>query len=202
MSTTADSLALDFTHLWIDDPIFNALNEGKLRWADILITPEEEEADRLYREERRAKEAAEASERAALLAERAARDVERGYPKKTVSFAEKPSYSAAPVERVVPAFPEGRCTLMAKNLPRDIDVNELRTIFAQYGPIRDIYIPKNMDRGSPYFGTIKGFAKIQFLHATDSAAAFEAQWGLLNIRTKNIILEPAAEDRGFCLISH
>jgi FUS-interacting serine-arginine-rich protein 1 len=84
---------------------------------------------------------------------------------------------------------------MAKNLPRDIDVKELRTVFEQYGPIRDIYIPKNMDRASPYFGTIKGFAKIQFLNAADSAAAFEAQWGLLNIRTKNIILEPAAEDR-------
>jgi len=212
MSTTADSLAYDFTKLWIDDPIIQALNEGKMRWGDILFTPEEEERDRLYREERRKQEAEEASERAALLAERAARDVERGYPKKTVSFAkgesltslyaEKPSYSAAPVERIVPEFPTGRRTLMAKNLPRDIDVNELRTIFAQYGPIRDIYIPKNMDRGSPYFGTIKGFAKIQFLHATDSAAAFEAQWGLLNIRTKNIILEPAAEDRGFCLISH
>lgn len=97
--------------------------------------------------------------------------------------------------RDVPAFPAGRRTLMAKNLPRDINVQELRTIFEKYGAIRDIYIPKNMDKSSPYFGTIKGFAKIQFLKADDSAAAFAAQYNLLNIRGKNIALEPAAADR-------
>jgi hypothetical protein len=52
-----------------------------------------------------------------------------------------------------------------------------------------------MDKSSPYFGTIKGFAKIQFLKADDTASAFAAQYALLNIRGKNIALEPAAEDR-------
>ena len=192
---SAESLAYDFTHLWIDDPIFNALNEGKMRWADILLTPEEEENDRLYRAERDAAEAAEALERETLLAERLTRDVERPYSKKNTSFSEKPSAAQTASERIVPAFPEGRRTLMAKNLPRDIDVKELRVVFEKYGAIRDIYIPKNMDKSSPYFGTIKGFAKIQFLNAADSATAFAAQYALLNIRTKNIILEPAAEDR-------
>jgi FUS-interacting serine-arginine-rich protein 1 len=84
---------------------------------------------------------------------------------------------------------------MAKNLPRDIDVKELRTIFEQYGAIRDIYIPKNMDKSSPYFGTIKGFALIKFLKPDDSARAFAAQYALINIRGKNIVLEPASADR-------
>jgi hypothetical protein len=52
-----------------------------------------------------------------------------------------------------------------------------------------------MDKSSPYFGTIKGFAKIQFLKSDDSAAAYTAEWSILNIRGKNIALEFAKEDR-------
>jgi FUS-interacting serine-arginine-rich protein 1 len=107
----------------------------------------------------------------------------------------RPTREPAEPERDVPAFPAGRLTLMAKNLPRDIDVKELRTIFEQYGAIRDIYIPKNMDKSSPYFGTIKGFALIKFLKPDDSARAFAAQYALINIRGKNIVLEPASADR-------
>jgi FUS-interacting serine-arginine-rich protein 1 len=194
----AESLADSFSKMFLEDPIMKALWEGKMSWGDILCTPEEEERCRQRTAAREAEEAAERAERDALLAERAARDAARGYSKPRVSFADaphKPTYAAAPVEREVPAFPAGRRTLMAKNLPRDIAVQELRTIFEKYGAIRDIYIPKNMDKSSPYFGTIKGFAKIQFLKPDDSATAFAAQYSLLNIRGKNIVLEPAAEDR-------
>lgn len=186
----AESLADDFSKMFLEDPIMKALWEGKMAWGDILYTPEEEERSRVRRAAREAEEA----EEAALAAERAA----RGYSKARVMFADaplKPTYAPVVVEREVPAFPAGRRTLMAKNLPRDINVQELRTIFEQYGAIRDIYIPKNMDKSSPYFGTIKGFAKIQFLKADDGARAFAAQYALLNIRGKNIALEPAAEDR-------
>lgn len=182
-----------------------ALWDGEILWGDLLCTPEEEERSRIAREHREAVEAAERAERDARLAAAAARDAARGYSKPRVHFpkgesltshyAEKPVAPVAALEREVPAFPAGRRTLMAKNLPRDINVQELRTIFEKYGAIKDIYIPKNMDKSSPYFGTIKGFAKVQFLKADDSATAFAAQWGLLNIRGKNIILEPAAEDR-------
>ena len=190
----AESLADSFSKMFLEDPVMKALWEGKLAWGDILCTPEEEERSRQRAAAREAEEAAERAERDALLAERAARDAARGYSKPRVSFAEKPTVSVI-VEREVPAFPAGRRTLMAKNLPRDINVQELRTIFEQYGALRDVYIPKNMDKSSPYFGTIKGFAKIQFLKADDTARAFAAQYALLNIRGKNIVLEPAAEDR-------
>ena len=200
-ATIVESLAVDLRAMMIDDPIMKALWEGRMRWGDIFYDPEEQERSRQRRVAREAEEAAERAqaqqELDALLAERAARDAARGYSKPRVSFSsEKPTVSApAVLEREVPAFPAGRRTLMAKNLPRDIAVQELRSVFEKYGAIRDIYIPKNMDKSSPYFGTIKGFAKIQFLKPDDSASAFAAQYALLNIRGKNIVLEPAAEDR-------
>jgi FUS-interacting serine-arginine-rich protein 1 len=191
----AESLADTFGKMMLDDPIMKALWEGTASWGDILCTPEEEERCRINRERRDAEEAAARAERDAELAFYAARDAARDPRKPRVHFADATLKPTIVVEREVPAFPAGRRTLMAKNLPRDIAVQELRTIFEKYGAIRDIYIPKNMDKSSPYFGTIKGFAKIQFLKSDDSASAFAAQYALLNIRGKNIVLEPAAEDR-------
>ena len=184
-----ESLADQFRKLLLADPIEKALWEGKLLWGDILCTPEEEERERVYRKQCEAEETA---ERAAAAAPALSASFFRGFS--------KPSRTAAPaapaaLERDVPAFPAGRLTLMAKNLPRDIDVKELRIIFEQYGPIRDIYIPKNMDKSSPYYLTIKGFALIKFLKPDDSARAFAAQYALVSIRGKNIALEPASADR-------
>ena len=197
-SASADSLADDFSALWRDDPIMNALFEGKISWGDILCTPEEEERCRLNRELRQAEEdarrALSAEEDAILLAEHTARGFSA--PRPRVTFSEKPAQAQqAQQERVVPEFTPGIRTLMAKNLPRDINVQELRSIFEKYGAIRDIYIPKNMDKSSPYFGTIKGFAKIQFLKSDDSATAYTNEWSRVTIRTKNIVLEFAKEDR-------
>lgn len=184
------SLADQFRRFFLDDPIEKALNEGKLLWGDILCTPEEEERVRKLREEREAEETAERAATATAVRP----SFFGGFSKPSRPAAAVPAVLAAE-SRDVPAFPAGRLTLMAKNLPRDIDVKELHIIFEQYGAIRDIYIPKNMDKSSPYFGTIKGFAKIQYLKADDSARAFAAQYALLNIRGKNIVLEPAAADR-------
>lgn len=179
-----ESLADQFRRLLLADPIEKALWEGKLLWGDILCTPEEEERERVYREQREAEETA---ERPTFFG---------GFSKPSRTAAAVPAASAPAAEsRDVPAFPAGRLTLMAKNLPRDIDVKELRIIFEQYGAIRDIYIPKNMDKSSPYYLTIKGFALIKFLKPDDSARAFAAQYALVNIRGKNIALEPASADR-------
>jgi hypothetical protein len=95
----------------------------------------------------------------------------------------------------VPPVVPGRKTLMAKNLPRDITVQQLRAVFEKYGATKDIYIPKNMDRSSPYFGTIKGFAKIAFLKADSAASAFTSEYGRITISGKNVALEFANEDR-------
>ena len=86
-------------------------------------------------------------------------------------------------------------TIVARNLPRDINELELRTLFGAHGAVRDLYIPKNTDRASPYFGTIKGFARVKFHNAVDSTRAFLALQKCLCIRGKNITLEFAKEDR-------
>ena len=197
-ATPAESLADTFGKMMLDnDPIMKALWAGEMSWGDILCTPEEEERCRINRERREAEEAAARATRDAELSARDAAPAQQ-YPRKPrVHYSDAPHkpVAAAPLDREVPDFPAGRRTLMAKNLPRDIDVKELRAVFEKYGAIRDIYIPKNMDKSSPYFGTIKGFAKIQFLKSDEAAAAFAAQYALLHIRSKNIVLEPAAEDR-------
>ncbi len=100
-----------------------------------------------------------------------------------------------PVAPVVPAFAPGIKTIITRNLPRDITVEQLRCVFEKYGPVRDVYIPRNMDKSSPYFGTIKGFALIKFLKPEHSATAYTEQYGRLTIGKNNITVEFAKEDR-------
>jgi hypothetical protein len=95
----------------------------------------------------------------------------------------------------VPAFSPGIKTIILRNLPRDISPEVLRSVLEKYGPVRDVYIPRNMDRASPYFGTIKGFALIKFLSPADSARAYESEYGRLTIGKNNITVEFAKEDR-------
>jgi RNA recognition motif-containing protein len=86
-------------------------------------------------------------------------------------------------------------TIVARNLPRHTTAEELQNVFAKHGPVRDVYIPKNIDKNSPYYGTIKGFALIKFMSATDSTRAYMAETTNLHIRGKMIGLEFAKEDR-------
>jgi hypothetical protein len=85
-------------------------------------------------------------------------------------------------------------TLIARNLPRDVNTDELRRIFEKHGALCDIYIPKNQNQESPYYGTIKGFAIIKFLTSQGSTRAFMAETSNLVIRNKKIGLEFAKED--------
>jgi hypothetical protein len=197
MAAPTESLADQFSKMMLSDPIMTALWEGKMAWGDILCTPEEEERCRVARVEREAREAAERAERDALLAEYpvkppTARRV--AFPKGealTSHYTEKPAADAV----VVPAYTVGIKTVITRNLPRDVSVQALRSVFEKYGPIRDIYIPKNMDKSSPYFGTIKGFALIKFLKPEDSARAYESEYGRLTLGKNNITVEFAKEDR-------
>ena len=86
-------------------------------------------------------------------------------------------------------------TLIIRNLPRGCEDLEtiLRTTFEPYGAVRDVYIPKNMDASSPYFGTIKGFALVKFAELSAAEAAETA--GSLRIGRNNLSVEFAKEDR-------
>jgi RNA recognition motif-containing protein len=86
-------------------------------------------------------------------------------------------------------------TVIARNLPRDITLETLRGVFTKFGPIKDIYIPKNMDKSSPYYGTTKGFALIKYISPTDSLTAFNTLYNNLTISKKMVTIEFAKEDR-------
>jgi hypothetical protein len=92
--------------------------------------------------------------------------------------------------------PQGKIvkTLIIRNLPRSCEDLEtlLRTTFEPYGAVRDVYIPKNMDASSPYFGTIKGFALVKF---AELASAYSASAVSLRIGRNNLAVEFAKEDR-------
>jgi hypothetical protein len=86
-------------------------------------------------------------------------------------------------------------TLIIHNIPRDTSVTDLRYLFEKYGPIRDIYIPRNMDRSSRLYDTIKGFALIKFFNAMDAQSAYDAEFGRLYIGFRLISIEFAKEER-------
>lgn len=88
--------------------------------------------------------------------------------------------------------PNGIHTVMARNLPRDITLKDMHACFALYGAIQDIYIPKNMDKSSPYYGTIRGFALIRY--ATPLEAARAVAVGPLQVDKNVITLEFAKAD--------
>jgi predicted RNA methylase len=83
-------------------------------------------------------------------------------------------------------------TIIVRNLPRDISIPELRNIFGRYGSIENLYVPKNTDKASPHFGTVKGFALIKFFKAEDTAKSFALS---CTIRGKKLTIEYAKEDR-------
>lgn len=92
--------------------------------------------------------------------------------------------------------PAGIRTVVARNLPRDIKDAEVRALFSAHAAsgLRDVYIPRNTDRSSQYFGTLKGFALVKFHTVVDATRAYEALKTLC-IRGKNVALEFAKEDR-------
>lgn len=95
-------------------------------------------------------------------------------------------------------FNESPCTntirtIIVRNLSRSLSVEELRGIFEIHGIIHDVYLPKNMDQSSPYFGTMKGFALIKYADPSSSWAAMALHGK--SLYGKNITVELAKADR-------
>ncbi len=196
-------LITEFNQMMLQDPIMKALWDGTMKWGDIPGI--------LDSKPRRASVASTASDESEEYDL-----VKICSHSRRVAFADKPLVkqyykNEAPVtapevlsrnEKAMPApseqvppFTVGIKTVIARNLPRDVTVQTLRAAFEKYGPIKDIYIPKNMDRSSQYFGTIKGFALIKFLNPEHSANAYQAEYGRLVLGRNNITIEFAKEDR-------
>jgi RNA recognition motif-containing protein len=168
MTESYEDVFAKLNSFWNDDPIMQAMSRGEIAWGDLdLYYPEIAQKEK---------------EQAARAAAEPAEDD----PVTPVKVKQ---------ERTVPEFAPGIRTVITRNLPRDITVDMLRGAFERYGPIKDIYIPKNMDKSSPYFGTVKGFALIKFLKPEHSAKAFTAEYGRLRFGKNNITVEFAKEDR-------
>lgn len=195
-----DSLALEFSNMWGDDPIMKALIDGNASWGDILCTPEEEARCRKNRLERSESISSDEPD-ITIISKRRYAQLKTFAPQvKHQKYAPEPvAVEVPPFTPTRPAAPEGLLcgikTVITRNLPRDVRVEQLRSVFEKYGPIKDIYIPKNMDKSSQYFGTIKGFALIKYLKSDDSARAYQNEYGRLVLGRNNITVEFAKEDR-------
>lgn len=163
------SVMIDIIKMFKEDPIFSALESGKMCWGDILgdVKPVPRKT---------------VTTTTITTTTEVVDDTWEQIPKKNTS---KPNTHK----------PNTIKTIIARNLPRDITSDTLSTIFTKFGPVKDIYIPRNMDKNSPYYGTTKGFALIKFISPTDSLAAFNALYNNLTISKKMVTIEFAKEDR-------
>ena len=179
-----------FSDPWLNDPIMKGLRDGTLSWADAA------EMEGLFSVEAAPPRPPPTTASPLRVCPGAPTKPHVKFASELRSYAEAPrSYAEAPTHAAIPPYTVGIKTIMARNLPRFVTSDLLRVTFEKYGSIKDIYIPKNMDQSSQYFGTLKGFALIKYALATDAAAAFEGEYGQLTIGRNQIAVEFAKADR-------
>jgi hypothetical protein len=178
-----DQISALLEQMMLDDPYLRAMHEGKMKWGDLMLIYEKENP----RPKKQEPEPEQQQERCATPPRERAAEPEAPWAPVKAKPVPEPVY--APVEDC------GICTLRLGNLPRDITSQELKTIFSAHGTVRDVHIPKNMDKSSPYYGTIRGFAMVEFAKSWEATNALSGFYGSLTIRTKKITLEFAKSDR-------
>ncbi len=184
----------------LQDPLMTAIATGKLSWADAYTAQDEARYQHFITE-------GEGAEIMNQFREAMNHETKTSH---NVHWAENVQTYDVPFESVktrsapiqvqqvtttVMFNPNQIKTIVARNLPRDVTSDELRAIFEKHGPIRDAYVPKNLDKNSPYYGTIKGFALLKYMSHTDSTRAFLSEQGQLCLRGKMVTVEFAKEDR-------
>ncbi|KAL6846976.1 hypothetical protein ACP4OV_022829 [Aristida adscensionis] len=61
---------------------------------------------------------------------------------------------------------QGSASLLVRNIPLSVRAEELRVPFERFGPVRDVYIPKDYYSGEP-----RGFAFVEFVDPYDATEA-------------------------------
>ncbi|KAK3123961.1 hypothetical protein QOZ80_8AG0638630 [Eleusine coracana subsp. coracana] len=61
---------------------------------------------------------------------------------------------------------QGSCSLLVRNIPLSVRPEDLRAPFERFGPVRDVYIPKDYYSGEP-----RGFAFVEFVDPYDASEA-------------------------------
>jgi hypothetical protein len=92
-------------------------------------------------------------------------------------------------KRVVP----GAKTLIARCLPRDVSMQQIRGIFCTYGPLTSTSLPHGRDPYAADYGVCKGYAHIAFMYHEDAVCAFHALYQQLNLRGQHVDLEFARQ---------
>jgi len=100
---------------------------------------------------------------------------------------------ASAITDAMPRMPAKEKTIIVRNLPRHIDTTAVAAIFEEYGMICDIYLPKNNNANSPYYGSMRGFAIIKFVSAEAAWCACIA--GPTYIHGNHVTIEFAKEER-------
>ena len=205
-SITYDEIVNSFQDMFKNDPMYRDLNCGYMSWYDVCRKHDPTYDVRpAYTEPEVESEVDSESDSDDDIEFTAFVHITPTKPKKPVveeapwapikpKFNSQRRYNNSEVEKQA-VEDNGICTIVTRNLPRDITKDELRKTFEKYGPVRDVHIPINADRSSPYYGTIRGFAMIEFLSSQDSATAYNSEYGKLNIRGKYIAIDFAKGDR-------
>ncbi len=177
-----DKVSALLKQMILEDPYLRAMHEGKMKWGDLMLIYEKENP----RPKKQEPVAVVAAEEPMCPTCKSNTRCYCGYPQEPL---------LRPTEKKPEVQDCGICTLRLGNLPRDISAQELKTVFSAYGTVRDVHIPKNMDRSSPYFGTIRGFAMVEMDKSWEATNALSGLYGSLTIRTKKITIEFAKSDR-------
>ncbi|KAL3616363.1 Arginine/serine-rich splicing factor scl25a transcript I [Castilleja foliolosa] len=84
---------------------------------------------------------------------------------------------------------DGPTSLLVRNLRRDIRPEDLKRRFSQFGPVKDVYLPRDYYSGEP-----RGFGFIQYVEPADAAEAqYEMDGHLLSGREVTVVF--AEENR-------
>jgi RNA recognition motif-containing protein len=165
------------------DPLMKSLMTGTLSWAEVSSTPQENLLQEQYTN----------SAECRAFTDAVLREVNQ--PREKEEEEEEEEKEKEKEKEVPNPNPNNIKTIITQNLPRDVTLQELRTTFEKYGPVKDIYIPKNTDKNSVYFGTVKGFALIKYLTEECSTKAYLGECNRFYLRGKLISVEFAKEDR-------
>lgn len=183
---------LTLQHFIDSDPILRAVQNGTLSWDEAFTTEDEAVLQASVLHGTRGRVIEDILE---LVEKPRVRWAEE------VTVCEMPSVkgvaaavSAQPSAPAISANPRNIKTLFVRNLPRDVTVAEMQAMFAPFGALHDVYVPKNTERGK-YFGTIKGFALIKYKHHSESTRAFLDVGAIFHLRGKEVSIEFAKQDQ-------
>jgi hypothetical protein len=111
------------------------------------------------------------------------------------SLADTAPWRSTRDQRMKAKLREGVKTVFVHRLPPHTTVEELREVFAPYGRITEIYIPKFKDPSLSNFGANKSYAFIKFASADDARLAFQSLFERLVLRTIRVRVTLSKNDQ-------